>query len=69
MALVLQQFGLLPWRNVRDNVVLGLELAGVPRAERYRRADAQLEMVGLADWAEPWQGDPLAATVSIFAVR
>lgn len=52
VAMVFQQFGLLPWRNVRDNVVLGLELAGVPRAERNRRADAQLELVGLSDWAD-----------------
>ena len=52
VAMVFQQFGLLPWRDVRDNVVLGLELAGVPRAERIRRADAQLELVGLSDWAD-----------------
>jgi len=52
VAMVFQQFALLPWRNVRDNVALGLELAGVPRAERVRRADAQLELVGLSDWAD-----------------
>ncbi len=52
VAMVFQQFGLLPWRNVRDNVVLGLELAGVPRAERMARADAQLELVGLEAWAD-----------------
>jgi len=52
VAMVFQQFGLLPWRNVRDNVALGLELAGVPRAERLKRADEKLEMVGLTDWAD-----------------
>ena len=51
VAMVFQQFALLPWRNVRDNVALGLELAGIPRAERLRRADAQLDLVGLTDWA------------------
>lgn len=52
VAMVFQQFGLLPWRNVRDNVALGLELAGVPKAERLKRADEKLEMVGLTDWAD-----------------
>jgi len=30
IALVFQQFGLLPWRTVRDNVGFGLELRGDP---------------------------------------
>ena len=32
--MVFQQFGLLPWRTVEENVGLGLELAGMPEAER-----------------------------------
>ena len=51
VAMVFQQFGLLPWRSVRENVGLGLELAGVPRAERARRVAAQLDLVGLSQWA------------------
>lgn len=51
VSMVFQQFGLLPWRNVRDNVGLGLELAGIPEAERVARVDAQLALVGLSDWA------------------
>jgi len=51
IAMVFQQFGLLPWRTVAENVGLGLELGGVPRAERARRVAAQLELVGLSDWA------------------
>ncbi|WP_323038117.1 choline ABC transporter ATP-binding protein [Pararhodobacter sp.] len=51
VAMVFQQFGLLPWRTVRENVGLGLELAGVSRAERTRRVDEQLELVGLSQWA------------------
>ncbi|WP_375689336.1 choline ABC transporter ATP-binding protein [Pseudooceanicola sp. LIPI14-2-Ac024] len=52
VAMVFQQFGLLPWRNVLDNVALGLELDGVPKAERIKRARDKLEMVGLTDWAD-----------------
>ena len=52
VAMVFQQFGLLPWRSVRENVGLGLELAGVSVAERRARVDAQLDTVGLADWAD-----------------
>jgi glycine betaine/proline transport system ATP-binding protein len=37
VAMVFQQFGLLPWRTVEENVGLGLELAGVPDAERKER--------------------------------
>jgi glycine betaine/proline transport system ATP-binding protein len=52
VSMVFQQFGLLPWRSVRDNVGLGLELCGVPARQRRDRVMAQLETVGLADWAE-----------------
>ena len=50
VAMVFQQFGLLPWRSVRENVGLGLELAGLGRAKRRERVDEKLELVGLADW-------------------
>jgi ABC-type proline/glycine betaine transport system ATPase subunit len=39
VAMVFQQFGLLPWRSVRENVGLGLELAGLPRRDRRDRVD------------------------------
>ena len=57
VAMVFQQFGLLPWRTVRENVGLGLELAGVPAAERAKRVDGQLATVGLTEWAERKVGD------------
>ncbi|WP_436643574.1 choline ABC transporter ATP-binding protein [Microbaculum sp. FT89] len=50
VAMVFQQFGLLPWRTVEDNVGFGLELAGMPAAERKARVAAQLELVGLSSW-------------------
>ncbi len=52
IAMVFQQFGLLPWRTVRQNVGLGLELGGMGKAERQGKVDRQLELVGLADWAD-----------------
>ncbi|WP_370341825.1 ATP-binding cassette domain-containing protein, partial [Pararhodobacter marinus] len=51
VAMVFQQFGLLPWRSVRENVGLGLELAGMGRTKRAKRVDEQLELVGLSQWA------------------
>ncbi len=51
VSMVFQQFALLPWRTVADNVGFGLELAGVGEAERKRRVDEQLELVNLAKWA------------------
>jgi NitT/TauT family transport system ATP-binding protein len=47
MATVWQAFNLFPWRTVLDNVGFGLELAGVPRAERERRARGALAKVDL----------------------
>ncbi len=52
VSMVFQQFGLLPWRSVRENVGLGLELSGVDKTERKNRIERQLEMVGLSDWAD-----------------
>lgn len=51
IAMVFQQFGLLPWRTVAENVGFGLELAGVPDAARKDRVDKQLKLVGLEQWA------------------
>ncbi|MCM2473043.1 choline ABC transporter ATP-binding protein [Rhizobium sp. CG5] len=51
VSMVFQQFGLLPWRTVADNVGFGLELAGVPEAERKKQVAEQLELVNLAQWA------------------
>jgi len=51
VAMVFQQFGLLPWRTVAENVGLGLELAGVPDDERKAKVDKQLKLVGLDQWA------------------
>jgi NitT/TauT family transport system ATP-binding protein len=48
IAMVFQSFALFPWLTVQQNVELGLEAQGVPPAEREERADAMLELMGLA---------------------
>jgi glycine betaine/proline transport system ATP-binding protein len=57
VSMVFQQFGLLPWRTVRDNVGLGLELAGLDKAARNKRVDEELALVGLADRADALVGE------------
>jgi glycine betaine/proline transport system ATP-binding protein len=52
IAMVFQQFALLPWRTVRDNVGFGLELRGEPAEKRRRIIDEQLELVGLSAWGD-----------------
>jgi len=54
VAMVFQQFALLPWRTVAENVGFGLELAGVPDAERKERVARQLKLVNLDQWANKY---------------
>lgn len=57
VAMVFQQFGLLPWRSVRDNVGLGLELGGQSASARRARVDEELDGVGLLDRADALVGE------------
>ncbi|CAM4055034.1 choline ABC transporter ATP-binding protein [Palleronia rufa] len=57
VSMVFQQFGLLPWRTVRENVGLGLELGGQSKSQYAEAVDRQLELVGLSDWAERKVGE------------
>ncbi len=50
LGMIFQNFALLPQRNIQDNVAFGLEIMGVPKAERNLRAEEVLEMVGLGGY-------------------
>ncbi|WBU61124.1 ATP-binding cassette domain-containing protein [Paracoccus albus] len=52
VSMVFQQFGLLPWRSVAENIGLGLELAGLAPAARITRVAEQIKTVGLDQWAD-----------------
>nr|WP_246495704.1 ATP-binding cassette domain-containing protein [Ameyamaea chiangmaiensis] len=52
IAMVFQQFGLLPWRSVRDNVGFGLELRGMAPSVRREIVEEKLALVGLSSWAD-----------------
>lgn len=51
-GIVFQQYALLPWRTARKNIEFGLEAKGLPAAERRRRAEQYLELVGLQGFAD-----------------
>lgn len=52
IALILQGYGLFPWKTVRENVALGLQVRGVPRPEIRRRTDEVLATVGLGEYGD-----------------
>lgn len=51
IGMVFQEYSLLPWRTVTDNVSLGLEFLGRKKAERAKAASKYLKLVGLEDYA------------------
>ncbi len=52
IAMVFQQFALLPWRTVQENVSFGLELRGMGRAERDAVVAEKLKLVDLDRWRD-----------------
>ncbi|MEA4993803.1 MAG: betaine/proline/choline family ABC transporter ATP-binding protein [Oscillibacter sp.] len=52
VAMVFQSFGLMSHRNVLGNVAYGLEVSGMGREEREKRAREAVALVGLEGWEE-----------------
>lgn len=52
IAMVFQNFGLMPHRSVRDNVAMPLEIRGLSQNARWKAAEAALTLVELAEWKD-----------------
>ncbi len=52
ISMVFQQFALMPWRTIRDNVAFGLEIRGTSAADCRRVAEEKLALVGLDKWMD-----------------
>ncbi|MFV0493356.1 MAG: ABC transporter ATP-binding protein [Pseudorhodobacter sp.] len=51
-GVIFQQYALFPWLSVRKNVEFGLKLQGMNAAERRKRAEHYINLVGLGDFAD-----------------
>ena len=56
-ALILQDFGLLPWKTVSENAGLGLQVRHMNKRERAERVNAALAQVGLSDFANAYPAE------------
>jgi NitT/TauT family transport system ATP-binding protein len=53
-GIVFQHFALFPWKSVRANILYGLERQRMPRAEREKRAQAFIDLVGLRGFEDSY---------------
>lgn len=52
IGMVFQNYSLMPWLNVRDNIALGLDFAGIGKKERIERAEYYMEMIHMQEFAK-----------------
>ena len=57
IGLVFQQANLMPWRTVRQNITLPLELKGTSSAGARAQAQQLIELEGLQGFEDSWLGD------------
>ncbi|MEG0255624.1 MAG: glycine betaine/L-proline ABC transporter ATP-binding protein [Vagococcus sp.] len=56
MSMVFQNFGLFPHRTILENTEFGLEVRGIPKEERTKRAEKALENSGLISFKDQYPG-------------
>jgi NitT/TauT family transport system ATP-binding protein len=56
-GMLFQEFALFPWRSVIGNVGWALEVQGMPKAERLKRAEKYLALVGLSGFADAYPAE------------
>jgi len=57
VSMVFQQFALMPWLTVRENVGFGLDIRGIAQAERDRLVDDKIKLVRLGQFAEKYPSE------------
>lgn len=68
ISYVFQEPTCLPWRTVRENVALGMEIKGVSPKERMQRSDEIMELVGLSSCANLYPNQVSASMIQRIAV-
>lgn len=68
IAYVFQEPTCLPWRTVRENVAYGMEVKGVPKSEREKRAADIMDLVGLTSCADLYPNQVSASMMQRIAV-
>ncbi len=68
ISYVFQEPTCLPWRTVRENVAYGMEVKGVPKAEREQRATEIMDLVGLSSCADLYPNQVSASMMQRIAV-
>ncbi|WP_040977749.1 quaternary amine ABC transporter ATP-binding protein [Oceanobacillus jeddahense] len=56
LGMVFQQFALFPHRTILQNAAFGLEIQGVDKSEREKKAEESLELVGLGSYMQQKPG-------------